>query len=117
MNDYREYPRKSTLPSMFAGMVIGGLAGAVTMLLLAPQSGEDTRLQIRQKSIELRDRTAGMVEGSMSQVRTGAKKIVSDGREKLDELKHHGQEMAVEQLDRVADAAQAGKKAIQNDRG
>ena len=30
-------------------MLIGSLAGAVTMLLLAPQSGEDTRTQIQEK--------------------------------------------------------------------
>lgn len=115
MNDYRDnYPHKSNFQSMLAGMVIGGLAGAATMLLLAPQSGEDTRTQIREKSIELRDRTAGMVEGSMAQMRSGAKKIVSDGREKLHDLKQHGQDVAVEQLDRVANAAQAGKKAVQN---
>ncbi|TAK14700.1 MAG: YtxH domain-containing protein [Anaerolineae bacterium] len=114
MNDYRDYPRKSNFPSMLAGVLIGGLAGAVTMLLLAPQSGEETRTQIRQKSIELRDRTTGMVEGSMAQVRSGAKKLASDSREKLHELKQHGQEIAAEQLDRVSEAAQAGKKAIQH---
>jgi gas vesicle protein len=44
----------------FAGLVIGGLVGAALALLLAPQSGEDTRLQIRSKSLELKD---GAVEG------------------------------------------------------
>jgi gas vesicle protein len=115
MNDGQEsYPHKSNFPGIFAGMLIGGLAGAATILLLAPQSGEDTRKQIRQKSIELRDRTTGMVEDSIAQIRTGANRITSDGREKLHELKQHGQEIAGQQLDRVADAAQAGKKAIQN---
>ena len=38
-------------------------------------------------------------------------------REKIKELKHHGQELAVEQLDRVSEVAQAGKKAIQNSSG
>jgi gas vesicle protein len=95
-------------------MVIGGLAGAAAMLLLAPQSGEDTRKQIRRSSIGLRNSTTEMVEDSLAQVRTGAKKIASDGREKLHELKQHGQDIAVEQLDRVADAAKAGKKSIQN---
>ena len=115
MNDGQEsYPHKSNFPGIFAGMLIGGLAGAAVMLLLAPQSGEDTRKQIRKSSIGLRNRTTEMVEDSVAQVRTGAKKIATDGREKLNEFKQHGQEIAVEQLDRVADAAQAGKKYIQN---
>ena len=44
----------------FAGLVIGGLVGASLALLLAPQSGEETRDQIRDKSLELKD---GAVEG------------------------------------------------------
>jgi gas vesicle protein len=40
----------------FAGLVIGGLVGATLSLLLAPQSGEETRAQIRDKSIEYKDR-------------------------------------------------------------
>ena len=36
------------------------------------------------------------------------------GRQKAQELLHHGQALVVEQLDHVSEAAQAGKKAIQN---
>ena len=106
--------RKSNIFGVLVGMLIGGLAGAVTMLLLAPQSGKDTRIQLQKKGIELRDRTTEMVEDTMTQVRSGANKITIGGREKLKELKQHGQELAVEQLERVSEAAQAGKKAIQS---
>jgi len=88
-------------------MLIGGLAGAVTMLLLAPQSGKDTRKQIQEKSIELRDRTTKVMEDTIAQVRTKANKITVG-------LKDHSQELAVEQLDHISDAAQAGKTAIQS---
>ena len=40
------------------GFVVGGVAGAVAALLLAPQSGEETRTLIKDKSIELRDMAA-----------------------------------------------------------
>ncbi len=99
---------------VLAGLLIGGLAGAVTMLLLAPQSGEKTRMQIQEKGIELRDRTTGMLEDAMAQVRLDSKKITKEGRHKAKELLHHGQALVVEQLEHVSDAAQAGKKAIQN---
>jgi gas vesicle protein len=92
---------------ILAGILIGGLAGAVTMLLLAPQSGKDTRRQIREKSIELRDRTSEMMEDTMTQVRTNTNKIAMG-------VKDYSKEMAVEQLDNVSEAAQAGKKVIQN---
>lgn len=102
------------LVSLFAGLLVGGLAGAVTMLLLAPQSGKATRTQLREGGIALRDRTTEMVEDTMAQVRSGADKITTGGREKMRELTQHGQELVAEQLERVSVAAQAGKKALQS---
>jgi len=90
------------------------VVGAVTMLLLAPRSGKDTRKQIQEKGIELRDRTNEIVEGTLTQIRSSVDRLTLEGREKFNELKHHGQELAVEQLDHVAEAAKAGKKALQN---
>ena len=104
-NDTYRYPVTNTL-NLLVGMLIGGLVGAVAMLLLAPQSGKDTRKQIQEKSIELRDRTTEMVDDTMAKVRTNANKITTG-------LKDQVQEVAVEQLDNVSEAAQAGKKAIQ----
>jgi gas vesicle protein len=105
-NQKYRYPANNVL-GVLAGILVGGLAGAVTMLLLAPQSGEDTRRQIREKSIELRDRTSEMMEDTMAQVRTNTNKIAMG-------VKDYSKEKAVEQLDNVSEAAQAGKKAIQN---
>lgn len=98
---------------VLTGLVIGGIAGAITMLLMAPQSGQETRIQIQKKGAELRDRTTEMVEGTIAQVRASANKISMTGREKVKELKHQGQELVMEQLDNVSEAAQAGKKAMQ----
>src|SRR5690606_10098143 len=41
--------------SFFTGLITGGLLGAGLALLLAPQSGEETRGQIRDKSFALKD--------------------------------------------------------------
>jgi gas vesicle protein len=112
-NQQPEY-RKSNIFGVLLGMLIGGLAGAVTMLLLAPQSGEETRMRIQEKGIELRDRTTEIVEDAMAQVRLGRNKLTIDGRHKAKELLEQGQALVVEQLDRVSEAAQAGKKAIQS---
>ncbi|HEX9925373.1 MAG TPA: YtxH domain-containing protein [Anaerolineae bacterium] len=49
--------------SFFTGLITGGLLGAGLALLLAPQSGEETRGQIRDKSFELKDQaTEGLAE-------------------------------------------------------
>jgi len=109
MNDenyeYRYFA--NSVLGVLAGILIGGLAGAVAMLLLAPQSGKDTRRQIRKKSIELRDRTSEMMEDTMAQVRTNTNRFAMG-------VKDYSKETAVEQLDNVSEAAQAGKTAIQN---
>ena len=103
--EYR-YPANNTL-GVLTGILIGGLAGAVTMLLMAPQSGKETRRRIQEKSIELRDRATELLENTVAQVRTKANELTAD-------LKDRGQEMAVKQLDNVSEVAQAGKKAIQS---
>jgi gas vesicle protein len=108
--EYR-YHTNNTL-NLLVGILVGGLAGAVTMLLLAPQTGKDTRKQIREKSIELRDRTNEIMEDSVAQIGLITKKIAVSGREAIKELAQHGQELAAEQSGHVAEAAQAGKEAL-----
>ncbi|MCK4449027.1 MAG: YtxH domain-containing protein, partial [Anaerolineae bacterium] len=41
----------SEIGAFFAGFLVGGLVGAAAALILAPQSGVETREQIQQKSI------------------------------------------------------------------
>ncbi len=95
------------------GMLIGGLAGAVTMLLLAPQSGRRTRDQIQQEAILVRDRTAKNVKSAVEQVRSETNRITADVQEKAVELKQLGQDKLVEQLDRLSAALDTGKAAVE----
>ncbi|MDO8754304.1 MAG: YtxH domain-containing protein [Anaerolineales bacterium] len=113
INDTQELKSHNSIVGVLAGVLIGGLAGAITMLLLAPQSGEDTRMKIQEKGIELRDRTTGMLEDAMAQMRLDRNKLTAAGRQKAKELLEQGQALMVDQLDRVSEAAQAGKKTIQ----
>lgn len=113
-NENQEPMYRNNFFSVLVSLFVGGLAGAITMLLLAPQSGKETRIQIQEKGIELRDLTTEMVEDAMTQMRLDRNKLTMSGRKKAQELSQQGQTLVVEQLDRVADAAQAGKKAIQS---
>jgi gas vesicle protein len=99
---------------VLTGMLIGGLAGAVTMLLLAPQSGEKTRVLIQEKGIELLDRATEMVDDTLAQVSKDGKKFAKVGSQKAKELMQQGQELVAEQLEHVSEAAKAGQKAIQS---
>ena len=112
-NQATEYHNNNIL-GVLAGLLIGGLAGAVTMLLMAPQSGEKTRTQIQEKGIELLDRATEMVDDTLAQVSKDSKKLAESGSQKAKELMQQGQELVAEQLENVSEAAQAGKKALQN---
>ena len=88
------------LGSFLAGFVIGGLIGAGVALLMAPQSGEETRALIADKSIELRDRAAETAED----VQARAGDIASQTAEAYDQ-----------QVKRVQAAVDAGKKPPKKD--
>ncbi len=78
------------------GLIIGGLMGAVAGLLLAPAPGEQARTDLREKSIELKERVVELSE---------------EARKKAEELQAEGRSLVKEQKARVQGAVQEGKKA------
>jgi gas vesicle protein len=54
------------------GFVVGGLTGAVVALLYAPQSGEKTRAVIKEKAIELVDKTQETFEETYKKAEVAA---------------------------------------------
>jgi gas vesicle protein len=64
--------------AFLVGFIVGGLSGAVAALLFAPQSGEETRALIKDKSIELRDRAQETAEEAIAR----AEVVVDDVRER-----------------------------------
>jgi gas vesicle protein len=93
-----------------SGFMIGGLVGAAVALLLAPQSGEETRTLIRDKSIELRDQ----VEQTATEARTRAEEIAQEARTKAEDLQSRGRVVLEEQKTRIEKAVDAGKKAAKD---
>lgn len=104
----------SSTKSILIGLLIGGLTGAAAMLLLAPQSGKQTRAQIRLKSIQLLDGTTELVDNALAQVRSDTHAITAGVREKAGQLKQLGQDKIVEQLDRASAVLDAGKTAVKD---
>ena len=99
--------------SFLVGLLLGGAAGAVAMLLLAPQSGKETRAQIRQQGIELRDQTVKSLEGAMTQARGKARQITDDVREQAGELQKRGQDVLDEQRGHLSEALKDAGKAVE----
>ena len=69
------------------GFVVGGVAGAVAALLLAPQSGEETRALIKDKSIELRDKAAVQAEAIAAKAGQVAADAKVRGRDAIEGVK------------------------------
>lgn len=97
-----------------AGLLIGGVVGAGAMLLLAPNSGEDTRATIRHEGLALRNRTAETVEGAMAQARAKTGRIKTDVHKQAKELQQRGQDMLDEQKEVVSTVVEAEKTALHN---
>ena len=108
----RKYARRPNRGLGFlSGLLMGGLAGAGAMLLLAPQSGEKTRAQLQQKSIELQDQSTKGVEAAkdaIAQVRVKAKRVTADVLEKAEDLQERGKQLIEDQKERLTTFVEAG---------
>jgi gas vesicle protein len=101
-----------TTKHILTGIVVGGLIGATAMLFLAPRSGEEMRAEIKDKAMDLRDRTTETVKDTVSQVASKAEHLKGGIRGTSKDLKQRGQDTLIEQLDRVSEAVEAAKKAL-----
>jgi gas vesicle protein len=72
------------------GLVIGGLAGAVAALLFAPQSGEQTRAQIKEKSIELRDKAQQTSQEAMARADELTRQLKEQGQSAMESVRSMG---------------------------
>jgi gas vesicle protein len=94
--------QESDFGAFMAGFFVGGLIGIGVAMLFAPQSGEETREQIYQRSIELADIANQKVE----EARTKAEKAITEARLKAEEATQELQE-------RVQELEARGKAALE----
>jgi gas vesicle protein len=80
----------------FAGFLVGALVGAVAALLMAPQSGDETRQRIQERGIELKD-----MAGDLS----------VQAREAAADLQERGRIVLQEQKGKLEQAIEEGKSA------
>lgn len=103
--------RDSSGLEFFAGFVVGGLVGAAVALILAPQSGEETRAQLREKGIELKERAGELAV----EARQRAEELSVEARKRAEELsvetRKKVEEIIADARVRVEEAIEEGKKA------
>jgi len=83
---------KDGFGSFLAGFLIGGIAGAVVALLYAPSTGEETRTVIKDKAIELKDKTTD----SLDEVYKKVESVATDSAKQATELYKQVQEKGTE---------------------
>jgi gas vesicle protein len=93
--------------AFLSGFIVGGLIGAAVALLMAPQSGEETRVMIRDRSIELKDKAVEAAEDA----RMRAEAAAEEARLRADEIKQRGQQIYLDQKGRLESAIDATKSA------
>ena len=98
--------------AFLVGFIVGGLSGAVVALLFAPQSGEETRALIKDKSIELRDRAQTSAEEALARAEAAAQEARARADELARQLRDRGQEVYADVRERGKSAVEAGKSAV-----
>jgi gas vesicle protein len=110
------YRRSRPVKPILGGFLVGSVIGVATALLFAPRSGIETRADIRDRAVHLRDRTTETVKDTVTQAKSKAYEIkdsVTDTvREKAEELKQRGKHTVNRKLDDVSEAAETGKQKV-----
>ncbi|MEJ2211571.1 MAG: YtxH domain-containing protein [Anaerolineae bacterium] len=102
----------TTSADFFAGFVIGALVGAAATLLLAPQSGEQTRSLIREKSVELGQRADDL----SSEARRRAEELQAEARQRAETVQSQAKERADQLQGRFKQAVEEGRVAAADKR-
>ena len=96
----------------FTGFLLGTVVGAAAALLLAPQTGEETREVIRERGIELQGRMGQTTE----EARSRAADLASEARSRAADAQDRSRTLLAEQKSRLQDAIDQGKDAAQQKR-
>jgi len=103
--------------AFLVGFIVGGLTGAVAALLFAPQSGEETRAVIKERSIELRDKATAEAEDAWKRAEAAA----IDAREKAEALSRQalaqGEEITLRARKRGEELVETTKESVKKATG
>ena len=92
-----------------AGFLLGGVIGAAVGLLLAPQSGEDTRQFLKEKSGELKGRAKERAAEFQEKAREQISEVTAKVKEQATEAVASGKEALKAKKEQLISSLQCGK--------
>lgn len=108
--------------AFLVGFIVGGVSGAIAALLLAPQSGEETRTLIKDKTIELRDQASSTVEESIEKAEKAANEaikkaetLLEDAKKKAAEVAEQGQVVLEDTKTKATKTVKAAAKSVKKE--
>lgn len=101
--------------AFLVGFIVGGLTGAVVALLFAPQSGEETRALIKDKSIELRDKAQHTAEEALARAEATAQEARARADELAKQVRERGKEVYSDVVERGKGAVESIRKPKKSD--
>jgi gas vesicle protein len=104
-NDHRGW-------QFLTGILVGTGVGAAAALLLAPQSGQETREDFRERGLELKSRARDVGEESLKR----AEDLGDQARNRAEEAQARGRLVIEEQGTRLHEAIEQGKEAYEKKR-
>ncbi len=104
--------RDNSFAAFLAGLFAGGIVGAAAALLFAPQTGEETRAQIQQKSIELRDQATRLADETSAQAKERLEKAAEELRKRAAELEERANELQERAKKLMEEAQEQAQSAV-----
>lgn len=83
----------SNFTSILSAFALGSLIGAGIALLMAPQSGEETRRQLRDRGMEFRDKAEDTVEQTRMRAEKALDDVADRAKQQTDEMRSRGQDV------------------------
>lgn len=99
--------------AFLSGFLMGGIIGSIVALLMAPQSGEETRKYIRERGIELRDMSSEALEKAAADARQRADELTRLAREQASELRGRAEELRSRGEQIAEDVRLRGEAAVE----
>lgn len=85
--------RNNNFISILSAFAVGSLIGAGIALLMAPQSGEETRAMIRNRSMEMKERAAEAADETRQRAEKAMGDVAQQTRQTAEEAKRRSEEL------------------------